>query len=233
MKIDEKSLPLTVRLSGVRVRAWQGIPDITVDKAEQVDFLESTPWDSSIDLKEHMVEVDLTDLVNSSSRVGIKTNATVVSVREDTGIIQRCTQCRRVLRDGVCAQHGNVESVEDIRMRLVIDDGMSTASLLVNKEATLNLLESDEDKVKKDLESMGKMDFVQTVRDRLLGRKIEALGRSIVDDQGAMILADSVSLIPEDSGLIATEIRAKWGLIDAAHKKCKATTCSSYVGIRV
>ena len=77
------------------------------------------------------------------------------------------------------------------------------------------------------------MDFVQTVRDRLLGRKIEALGRSIVDDQGAMILADSVSLIPEDSGLIATEIRAKWGLIDAAHKKCKATTCSSYVGIRV
>ena len=159
-----------------------------------------------------MVEVDLTDLVNSSSRVGIKTNATVVSVREDTGIIQRCTQCRRVLRDGVCAQHGNVESVEDIRMRLVIDDGMSTASLLVNKEATLNLLESDEDKVKKDLESMGKMDFVQTVRDRLLGRKIEALGRSIVDDQGAMILADSVSLIPEDSVLIATEIRAKWGV---------------------
>ena len=212
LKIDEKSLPLTVRLSGVRVRAWQGIPDITVDKAEQVDFLESTPWDSSIDLKEHMVEVDLTDLVNSSSRVGIKTNATVVSVREDTGIIQRCTQCRRVLRDGVCAQHGNVESVEDIRMRLVIDDGISTASLLVNKEATLNLLESDEDKVKKDLESMGKMDFVQTVRDRLLGRKIEALGRSIVDDQGAMILADSVSLIPEDSGLIATEIRAKWGV---------------------
>ena len=56
------------------------------------------------------------------------------------------------------------------------------------------------------------MDFVQTVRDRLLGRKIEASGRSIVDDQGAMILADSVSLMPEDSALIATEIRAKWGV---------------------
>ena len=59
-------------------------------------------------------------------------------------------QCQRVLRDGVCAQHGDVESVEDIRMRLVIDDEKSTASL-GNKEATLNLLESDEDKVKTNL----------------------------------------------------------------------------------
>ena len=29
LPIDENKLPLTVKLSGVRVRAWQGIPDIT------------------------------------------------------------------------------------------------------------------------------------------------------------------------------------------------------------
>ena len=36
LPITEDKLPITVRLKGVRVRAWQGIPDITVDNADQV-----------------------------------------------------------------------------------------------------------------------------------------------------------------------------------------------------
>ena len=43
LPIDENNLPLTVRLKGVRVRAWQGIPDITVDNAGQVEILETSP----------------------------------------------------------------------------------------------------------------------------------------------------------------------------------------------
>ena len=45
LPISESDLPVTIKVKGVRVRAWQGIPDITVDKAVQVEILESTPWD--------------------------------------------------------------------------------------------------------------------------------------------------------------------------------------------
>ena len=51
LPIKSADLPVTVKLTGVRVRAWQGIPDITVDKAEQVEVLETSPWDDEINLK--------------------------------------------------------------------------------------------------------------------------------------------------------------------------------------
>ena len=212
LPISESDLPVTVKVRGVRVRAWQGIPDITVDKADQVEILESTPWDGSIDLSNHVVEVALTELVNGSSRVGISTQGVVGSVREYCGIIMRCTQCRRVLRDGNCNQHGDDEGNQDVRLRLVIDDGMSTSSLLINKEATLNLLNTTEEKIKAEIDSDGQMEFVQRLRGKLLGRLVIASGRTIVDEQGAMILADKTELVEQDPGLISTEIRAQWGV---------------------
>ncbi|MBT5736236.1 MAG: hypothetical protein HOI28_05285, partial [Euryarchaeota archaeon] len=164
------------------------------------------------DLSNHVVDVPLTELVNGSSRVGISTQGVVASVREDCGIIMRCTQCRRVLRDGNCNQHGDDEGNQDVRLRLVIDDGMSTSSLLINKEATLNLLNTTEEKIKAEIDSDGQIEFVQRLRGKLLGRLVIASGRTIVDEQGAMILADKTELVEQDPGLISTEIRAQWGV---------------------
>ena len=212
LPISESDLPVTIKVKGVRVRSWQGIPDITVDKSAQVEILESTPWDGSIDLSNHIVEVSLTELVNGSSRVGISTQGVVASVREDCGIIMRCTQCRRVLRDGNCSEHGENEGTQDVRLRLVIDDGTSTSSLLINKDATLNLLNMTEDEIKAEIDSNGQMEFVQRLRGKLLGQLVSASGRTIVDDQGAMLLADKTELVDQDPGLISTEIRAKWGV---------------------
>lgn len=212
LPISESDLPVTIKVKGVRVRAWQGIPDITVDKADQVEILESTPWDGSIDLSNHVVEVPLNELVSGSSRVGISTQGIVASVRDDCGIIMRCTQCRRVLRDGNCSEHGDDEGNQDVRLRLVLDDGIATSSLLVNKEASLSLLSITEDKLKAEIESNGQMEFVQNLRGKLLGQLVSASGRTIVDEQGAMLLADSTQLVEQDPGLISTEIRAKWGV---------------------
>ncbi len=212
LPIEANKLPLTVKLSGVRVRAWQGIPDITVDTAKQVEFLDTPPWDESINLEDHVVEVELTELTKSSSRVGITTKGTIVSVRDDSGIILRCVECRRVLRDGECASCGSSESQQDVRLRLVIDNGEDTASLLINKAASIKLTGLDEDTMAQKIESEGKMEFVQSLRDMMLGRVVKANGRTIVDEQGAMILADHAELDDDDPGLLATEVRAKWGV---------------------
>ena len=206
------ALPITVKLTGVRVRAWQGIPDITVDNADQVEILEKPPWDDSIDLKHHVVEVELSELVSSSSRVGISTTATIVSIREDSGIIMRCTQCRRVLRDGECSTCGPDEGEEDVRIRMVIDDGKNTASLLINKEASIKITGMEQIGMKELIDLDGQMEFVQSLRNKLLGLMVNASGRTIVDDQGAMILADNVELVDEDAALLATEVRTKWGV---------------------
>jgi len=212
LPISEDQLPVTVRLKGVRVRAWQGIPDITVDTTDQVEILESTPWDDALDLTNHTAEVELHDLANGSSRVGVSTSAVIVSVREDSGFILRCTECRRVLREGACAEHGPNNGNSDIRLRLVMDDGRSSVSLLTNKAATLELLGMDEDQMKAAVDEDGQMAFVQSLRSRLLGRMVKATGRTIVDEQGAMMLADGASIMEEDAGMRATELRAHWGV---------------------
>ena len=100
---DFESTPVVVRLKGVRVRAWQGIPDITVDDDTQIEVLAAAPWGDDIDLANNVVEVALTDLSSGASRVGISTTGNVISIREDSGIISRCSECRRVLRDGECS----------------------------------------------------------------------------------------------------------------------------------
>ena len=95
---------------------------------------------------------------------------------------------------------------------MVIDNGEVTASLLINKDAALNLINTTEEKMASDIESDGKMEYVQSLRDYLLGRELEIKGRTIVDDQGAMILADHAELKSDDGAMLATEVRAQWGV---------------------
>jgi len=206
-----EEMPVVIRVRGARVRAWQGIPDVTIDNADQIEVLAAAPWGEDVDLTDNLVEVQLSELTSGASRVGITTTGTVVSVREDSGIIKRCSECRRVLRDGECVNHGAQDGVEDLRFRLVLDDGISTISLILNKDSSESIGGLSMDKVKEHIDENGSMDYVQFLREKLLGREISASGRTIVDEQGAMLLSDSAEIIEVDSALEATEIRAKWG----------------------
>lgn len=209
---DFESTPVVVRLKGVRVRTWQGIPDITIDNESQIEILAAAPWGDDLDLSNNVVEVDLEDLTSGASRVGVSTSGCVVSIREDSGIIMRCTECRRVLRDGECATHGSQEGEQDVRLRMVLDNSKSTISLIVNKSASENLIGMNQEQISDYIQENGSMQFVQTLRELLLGRDLMASGRTIVDEQGAMLLSDEASLIDVDSILMASELRTKWGV---------------------
>ena len=210
---DFESTPIVVRIKGARVRAWQGVPDITVDNQTQIEVLAAAPWGDDVDLANNFVEVNLEELVTGASRVGISTQGNVVSIREDSGIIYRCTECRRVLRDGECAIHGAQEGNKDLRLRMVLDNGKSTISLIVNKEASESLTGMTQEEISSSITENGSMQFVQELRERLLGRELVARGRTIVDEQGAMLLSDDAQLIEADSVLAAAELRTSWGVV--------------------
>ena len=199
LPIESSSLPLTVRITDARVRAWQGIPDITIDREEQITILEETPWEGELDLENLKIEVPLDELVSGPSRVGISTKGTIVSVREDSGTIMRCPECRRVLREGQCFEHGAVEGNEDVRLRLVLDDKAVTCALLISKDAALALLETDHPTMVDQIQANGSMAYVQTIRDKLLGCEVDVTGRIINDGQGAMILCDGATLSTTDT----------------------------------
>ena len=211
LPINSEKLPVFVSVSGVRVRSWQGTPDITIDQADQVEILGSPPWEE-IDASNHWVQHDLGELVNGSSVNGVETTGCIVSVRPDSGIIHRCPECRRVLRDHACNDHGAVEGVKDMRLRMVIDDGAQSASILLNGISTEGYLGKDIDQVTSQIDDFGAEAFVEGLRADLLGRSVAARGRCLVDEQGAMFLASEIevsSTAPADKSKV---VRAKWGV---------------------
>ena len=201
-----------LHLTGSRVQYWQGSPDLVVDDAAQVTDLSDSPWDS-IDPEQHWVEVDLTTMVTSGSRRGIRTNGTIVAVRRDSGIIERCPECRRVLRDGACIDHGPQRGVEDLRLRFVIDDGVSNASLLLAKDPSEAFLGMDQEAVREQVDKDGQDGFAAFLRERVLARRLSVRGRSIIDDQGAMLLADEVEQDETTSADAANEVMQRWEVV--------------------
>ncbi len=211
LPIDAEKLPVFVSVSGARVRSWQGTPDITIDQADQVEILGSPPWDA-IDASDHWVKHELGALVNGGSVNGVETEGCIVSVRADSGIIHRCPECRRVLRDHACNDHGAVEGVKDMRLRMVIDDGAQSASILLNGVSTEAYLGKDIDQVTSQIDDFGAETFVDGLRVDLLGRSVTARGRCLVDEQGAMFLAEELEVSSTAPADQAKAVRAKWGV---------------------
>ena len=212
LPISEDDLPVCVKLSGVRVRAWQGIPDITVDRADQVEVLAETPWEEKVDLSNQEIEISVSELARGSGRIGVKTQGVFVSIRDDSGVIMRCPECRRTLKDGVCSIHGAVEGNQDIRLRFVIDDGAGNVSVILNSECTQMLLGMDEKGIQARVEEMGDDGFVSDLRRQFFAKMLSVSGRFLKDENGSMFIADKVSLVEEDAVMMAAEVRNTWGL---------------------
>jgi len=211
LPIDEGSLPLALKLSNVRVRSWQGTPDLTVDRSEQAEVLDAIPWEA-IDASKHSVEVDFTELLSGGSRSGVTSTATVISVAPGSGIIHRCPECKKAMRDGACREHGPQEGVEDLRLRIILDDGVSNGALILGRDSAEAFLGQTMAEVREATQVDGGDAFLAELRSRMLGQKHTFTGRAIIDAQGALLMADLFVLGESDLAESANEVRERWGV---------------------
>jgi replication factor A1 len=202
----------SIRIEGGRVQFWQGSPDLVIDNLDQVSSLSDVPWEK-IDPENHWVEVDLTSVTQGGSRRGISTAGTIVAINSGSGIIERCPDCRRMLRDGTCSEHGPQKGEEDLRLRFVLDNGVSNANLFLGKEPAEEFLGMSMEDVKSEISSIGKEVFVSNLRTRVLARKMVVHGRCSVDDQGAMLFADKVEIVNPKPAEEAEEVMQRWDVI--------------------
>jgi replication factor A1 len=211
LPIDEGSLPLAVKLTNARVRAWQGSPDLTVDNGEQVEILDEIPWEA-IDASTHSVEVDFSELLSGTSRNAISSVATVISVASGSGIIHRCPDCKKAMRDGACRDHGPQAGVEDLRLRIILDDGIQNGALILGRDTAEAFLEMDMAAVKETTSPDDGEAFLADLRNRLIGRRHSFTGRAIIDGQGALIMANTFTAAQEDAAEAAEVVRERWGV---------------------
>ncbi|MXV63442.1 replication factor A [Natronorubrum sp. JWXQ-INN-674] len=65
----------------------------------------------------------------------------LVDMQSGSGLIKRCPKedCTRVLQNGRCNEHGDVEGEFDLRIKAVVDDGIDAHEVIFDKEATEDL----------------------------------------------------------------------------------------------
>lgn len=103
------------RLEGVATDEWQDDLEVSINSQTNIEMIDK--------------EIDTSNSVFSGVAVG---------VNEGNGLIRRCTEegCSRVLNDGECQEHGDVEGDFDLRLKLVLDNGQDTETVVLNRELT-------------------------------------------------------------------------------------------------
>jgi replication factor A1 len=135
----------------------------------------------------------------------------LVDIQSGSGLIKRCPEedCTRVLQNGRCNEHGEVEGEFDLRIKGVIDDGDEVHEVIFDREATedftgITLEEAKEmamdaldttvvaDRMRK--ETLGQYYRVSgpTFRRYLLADEVEVLGDESVDAEATLIKARSI-----------------------------------------
>ncbi|MFB6157942.1 MAG: replication factor A [Haloferacaceae archaeon] len=62
----------------------------------------------------------------------------LIDVQSGSGLIKRCPEesCTRVLQNGRCSEHGDVEGEFDLRIKGVVDDGSEVHEVIFDREST-------------------------------------------------------------------------------------------------
>ncbi|MBC7114036.1 MAG: hypothetical protein H5T47_00195 [Archaeoglobi archaeon] len=110
----------------------------------------------------------------------IELRGAVVDIYSGSGLIQRCPECRRIINKGICATHGKVTGIYDLRVRAVLDDGEETYDLFLDSERVQKLCNLDVERAKKMIaESLDKSVVEDYIAEKLFGKYFTVKGRML------------------------------------------------------
>jgi replication factor A1 len=115
----------------------------------------------------------------------------LVDIQSGSGLIKRCPEedCTRVLQNGRCSEHGDVEGEFDLRIKGVLDDGAEVHQVILDEAATENLtgigLQEAQDMA---MDALDTTVVAEEMRETTLGRYYRVAGPTM----GQYLLADEV-----------------------------------------
>jgi len=100
----------------------------------------------------------------------IEIEGALIAIQQNSGLIQRCKTCNRVLKKGVCIVHGKTEGYDDLRVKGVVDDGESYYEIILNEENLKKLTGIDLATAKKIAEeNLDRNSVLEELKNKLLG----------------------------------------------------------------
>jgi len=132
----------------------------------------------------------------------------LVDIQSGSGLIKRCPEenCTRVLQNGRCSEHGEVEGEFDLRIKGVLDDGAEVHEIILNEEATTDLTGVTLEEAKQQaMDALDTTVVADDMRETLLGRYYRVTGPTL----GRYVLANEIEELTEQVDGEAVLIKAR------------------------
>ena len=132
----------------------------------------------------------------------------LVDIQSGSGLIKRCPEegCTRVLQNGRCSEHGDVDGEFDLRIKGVLDDGETVHEAIFGRETTEELTGiSLEEAQRMARDALDTTVVVEEMREDLLGTYYRISGPEL----GRYVLADEVERLTQPADPEAVLIKAR------------------------
>jgi replication factor A1 len=197
----------TLRLEDVYVREFRGSPSVNL-----TEFSTATPLDRAVDVREDAPQLSVAEAVGSGGMFDVAVVGNVVAVRDGSGLIQRCPECNRVIQKGQCRSHGEVDGVDDLRVKAIVDDGSDAVTVVLDRELTEEVYGGTmEEAMEAARDAMDQSVVADRIRERIVGREYRARGNLSVDEYGANLDAAEFTESDDDPAERASALLAEVG----------------------
>jgi replication factor A1 len=132
----------------------------------------------------------------------------LVDIQSGSGLIKRCPEedCTRVLQNGRCNEHGEVEGEFDLRIKGVIDDGHDAHEVIFDQKATEDVADITLDEAQQmAMDALDTEVVADEIADALLGKYYRVAGPVF----GRYVLADEVEELAGPADVEETLIKAR------------------------
>ncbi|MFB6251018.1 MAG: Single-stranded DNA binding protein [Halobellus sp.] len=190
------------RFEEVYVREFRGVPQVNLS-----EFTTVTPLAREVDVDDEAPRMRIAEAVGSGGLFDVELFGNVLEVRDGSGLIERCPECGRVLQNGQCRTHGEVDGEDDMRVKAIVDDGTGTVTAILGRELTEELYGGTlEDAMTAARDAMSKEVVADEIRERVVGHEYRVRGNLSVDEYGANVEASEFERADDDPGTRATEL---------------------------
>ena len=174
------------------------LPDLTEGQSYELSNVVTDEYegDYSVKLNRTTTITEIDEAVDVGDDAETVEGA-LVDIQSGSGLIKRCPEddCTRVLQNGRCSEHGQVEGEFDLRIKGVLDDGETVTEVIFDREATEDLtgmgLEAAKDMA---MDALDTTVVAEEMADDVLGRYYRVTGPRF----RRYVLADEV----EDPGAV-------------------------------
>lgn len=192
----------SIRLEDVHVREFRGSPSVNISEFTDVRVL-----DRDIDIADAAPRLSVGDAVDSGGMFDVEVVGNVLDVRDGSGLIERCSECGRVVQNGQCRSHGEVEVEDDLRVKAILDDGTGAVTAVLDRGLTEDIYGGSLDDAKEAArEAMNKEIVAETIAEQIVGRAYRVRGTLSVDDYGANLDASTFEPLSDDPAAAAHEL---------------------------